>query len=133
MNTERSILAIALFAAFADGEKHDREREHLRDIAESLGSAGELAGLYQDVLLKRTSLDAAVAALSDAGARQLAYEMALGVCEADGRMSAAERDFLARLKTLLQLDAGAASQAEAEADRVVELTAAAAPVAVAGA
>jgi uncharacterized membrane protein YebE (DUF533 family) len=32
MNPEqqRSILAIALFAAFADGAKHDREREEIR-------------------------------------------------------------------------------------------------------
>ena len=38
MNPEqqKSILAIALFAAFADGSKHDREREEIRRIAESL-------------------------------------------------------------------------------------------------
>lgn len=127
MNTERSILAIALFAAFADGEKHDCEREHLRGIAESLGNAAELSGLYQDVLLKRIALEQAVSALSDAGERQLAYEMALGVCEADGRMSEAERAFLSRLKTLLQLDAGEARRAEDEADAIVSLTSAAAP------
>ena len=57
MNPEqqKSILAIALYAAFADGAKHDRQREEIRRIAESLAtdaSAPELAGLYQDVLLK---------------------------------------------------------------------------------
>ena len=43
MNPEqqRSILAIALFAAFADGAKHDREREEIRRIAESLGGEPE--------------------------------------------------------------------------------------------
>lgn len=127
MNTERNILAISLFAAFADGEKHNREREHLRGIAESLGNATELSGLYQDVLLKRISLEDAAAALIDAGERQLAYEMALGVCEADGSMSEAERAFLDRLKALLQLDAGAASRAEAEANSVVSLSSVAAP------
>lgn len=131
MNTERNILAIALFAAFADGEKHDREREHLRGIAESLGNAVELSGLYQDVLLKRIRLEDAAAALTDAGERQLAYEMALGVCEADGRMSEAERMFLDRLKALLQLDQAAAQTAEAGADAVVELSAAAAPASAA--
>ena len=39
MNPEqqKSILTIALYAAFADGAKHDREREEIRRIAESLG------------------------------------------------------------------------------------------------
>ena len=65
MNPEqqKSILAIALFAAFADGAKHDREREEIRRIAESLGSeagAPDLARLYQDVLLKRVTLEAAL-------------------------------------------------------------------------
>ncbi len=127
MNSERSILAIALFAAFADGEKHDREREHLRDIAESLGNTVDLSGLYQDVLLKRISLEQATEALADAGERQLAYEMALGVCEADGNMSEIERTFLSRLKALLRLDAGEASRAEAEADVIVSLSSTAAP------
>ncbi len=40
MNTEqqKSILAIALFAAFADGSKHDREREEIRRIADALAT-----------------------------------------------------------------------------------------------
>ena len=40
MNPEqqKSILTIALYAAFADGTKHEREREEIRSIAESLGS-----------------------------------------------------------------------------------------------
>ena len=74
MNPEqqKSILAIALFAAFADGAKHDREREDIRRIADSLTSdagAPDLAPLYQDVLLKRFSLEAAADALRDPGER----------------------------------------------------------------
>ena len=51
----RATLTICLLASFADGEKHDREREQIRQVAESL--AGDqhinLPGLYQDVLLRR--------------------------------------------------------------------------------
>ena len=99
MNPEqqKSLLAIALYAAFADGAKHDREREEIRRIAESLSndaSAPDLAGLYQDVLLKRVTLNAAAVALTDPGQRQLAYEMAVCVCDADGRQSEAEQRFL---------------------------------------
>lgn len=139
MNPEqqKSILAIALYAAFADGAKHDREREEIRRIAESLGGeaegAADLARLYQDVLLKRVSLDAAAAALQEPGERQLAYEMAVCVCDADGRQSEAEQRFLNDLKALLKLDAGQAAAFEREADVIVELSEAAAPAVVAGA
>ena len=126
MNPEqqKSILAIALYAAFADGTKHDREREEIRRIAESLGGeagAPDLARLYQDVLLKRISLEAATAWLTDPGERQLAYEMAVCVCDADGRQSEAEQRFLNELKALLKLDAGQAAAFEREADAIVEL------------
>ena len=138
MNPEqqKAILAIALFAAFADGAKHDREREEIRRIAESLGGeagAPDLARLYQDVLLKRISLGAAAAALVEPGERQLAYEMAVCVCDADGRQSEAEQRFLDELKALLKLDAGQTAAFEREADAIVELSEAAAPATVAGA
>ncbi|MGA9164288.1 MAG: DUF533 domain-containing protein, partial [Thiobacillus sp.] len=138
MNSEqqKSILAIALFAAFADGAKHDREREEIRRIAESLGGeteAPDLARLYQDVLLKRISLDAAAAALTDPGERQLAYEMAVCVCDADGRQSEAEQRFLNDLKALLKLDAGQAAAFERDAESIVDLSEAAAPAVAAGA
>ena len=134
MNPEqqKSILAIALFAAFADGAKHDREREDIRRIAESLATdvgAPDLARLYQDVLLKRFSLEAAADALSDPAERQLAYEMAVCVCDADGRQSDVERRFLAELKTLLKLDDGQVEAFEREADAIVNLSEAAVPAA----
>ncbi|MDP2833842.1 MAG: DUF533 domain-containing protein [Pseudomonadota bacterium] len=137
MNPEqqRAILTIALYAAFADGVKDDREREEIRRIAESLsGEAGapDLARHSQDVLLKRVTREAAAAALGEAGERQLAYEMAVCVCNADGRQSEAERGFLTELKTLLKLDAVQADVIEGEADAIVELSEAAAPAAAAG-
>ena len=133
---QRAILTIALYAAFADGVKDDREREEIRRIAESLaGEAGapDLARIYQDVLLKRVRLEAAAAALTDTGERQLAYEMAVCVCDADGRQSEAEQRFLNELKALLKLDAGQTAAFEREADVIVDLSEAAAPAAVAAA
>jgi len=138
MNPEqqRAILTIALYAAFADGVKDDREREEIRRIAASLsGEAGapDLARHYQDVLLKRVTLEAAAAALGEPGLRQLAYEMAVCVCNADGRQSEAEHRFLNELKALLELDAVRAEVIEGEADALVELSEAAAPAAPAAA
>jgi len=128
---DRAILTIALFAAFADNDKQESEREEIRRIAESLGdSAPDLRSLYQDVLLKRATLEAAVADLSDAGEKHLAYEMAVGVCDADGRMSEGEREFLDRLKGLLGMQNEESEAIEQEAEQIVELTEAAAPLAL---
>ena len=129
---QKSILAIALYAAFADGVKDDREREAIRRIAESLaGEAGapDLTRLYQDVLLKRISLATVAARLSDPGLRQLAYEMAVCVCDADGRQSDAERHFLDELKVLLKLDTVQAALIESEIDTMVDVAETALPAA----
>jgi uncharacterized protein (DUF697 family)/tellurite resistance protein len=131
--TQKSILAIGLFAAFADGAKSTEEREQIRRMAESLADGADqadLARLYQDVLLKRVSLASVCANLDDSGERQLAYEMAVCVCDADGRQSAAEVKFLAELKPLLRLDAAQADAFDKEADAVAELAETAVPVAV---
>ena len=127
---QRAVLAITLHAAFADGSKHERERDEVKRIAESLCNGSDipdLGRLYQDVLLRRVTLDTHVAALTDPGHRQLAYEMAVCVCDADGRQSEAERRFLATLKAGLQLDAQEAAAFEAEADSIVDVTEAAVP------
>ena len=61
----------------------DREREEVRRISESLASSAaaiDLRAIYQDVLLKRFTLDQAAAALADDGLRHYAYEMAVCVC-----------------------------------------------------
>lgn len=112
MNPENAILTISLFAAFADGANDDREREHIRGLAETLSNAApELPRLYQDVLLQRVKLADATQALTDLGQRQFAYEMAVCVCDADGVQGDGERRFLAELKTLLALGGDAASTA----------------------
>jgi uncharacterized protein (DUF697 family)/tellurite resistance protein len=115
---QKSLLTIALYAAFSDGNKAQAEREEIRRIAASLNSAAQgvdMAALYQDVLLKRTSVAAAAQALHDADYRQLAYEMAVCVCDADGQQTTAEQQFLATLKVQLQLNDAQTQVFEAQA------------------
>src|SRR5574337_1027345 len=81
---QRALLAVALLAAFADGDKSEPEREEIKRIAASLGSqaAGlNIPALMQDVLLRRLGLPQAVAALKAHEHRQLAYELAVCVCD----------------------------------------------------
>ena len=133
LDQQKSILTIALLAAFADGNKDDAEREEIRRIAQSLaGDAGmaDLPRIYQDVLLRRTSVQAAVQALSDPMHRQLAYEMAVCVCDVDGRQTAAEREFLNGLKAALQLGAPQTDAFDREADAIVDVAEKAVPLSV---
>jgi uncharacterized protein (DUF697 family)/tellurite resistance protein len=125
MNPENAILTISLFAAFADGANDDREREHIRRFAETLGAdAPDLPRLYQDVLLRRVKLSDATQALGDLGQRQFAYEMAVCVCDADGVQGDGERRFLAELKTLLGLAGDSESSSfERQADDLADAAA----------
>lgn len=122
MNTEeiRAILTICLLASYADGDKHDREREQIRQVAQGLAQDQRinLPGLYQEVLMRRVQLADVLPSLTSGEARQLAYEMAVCVCEADGRTSAPEQAFLARLREAL-------GQAPAEFDAQADALAAA--------
>lgn len=127
----RAIVAICLMAAFADQHKDDREREHIRRIAESLSanSGVDLMQVYQDVLLGRFSLDAAAAALDSAELRHLAFEFAVGVCDADGVHDARETAFLDRLRTALGLARAETDAFTAQADQLAELPLDVAPAA----
>ena len=114
----RSLVAICLHAAFADGHQGAEEREQVRKVAESLGREAEIdfISLYQDVLLGRLELAAAVAGLDEPNLRQLAFELAVGVCEADGGLDEREKDFLERLSGLLELSRPAADTFVREAE-----------------
>lgn len=125
-----AIFTLCLMAAFADGEKHEREREQIRKIAESFrGSEVDLSALYQEVLLRKPEPAALAARLSTPGARQLAYELALAVCDAADARSAAEQQFLTRLHSALALSPAETDTAEEEVRALTAVPAAAAAAA----
>lgn len=113
-------------AAFADGNKDEREREQLKQIAESLAGAGGSAAalnipqLYQDVLFKRVTLDSAAATLSDPEAKHLAYEMAVHVIDSDGKQTDPERAFLNTLRAKLGLTEAEATRIAQDADEIAD-------------
>jgi len=121
----RSIMTVALLAAFADGLKDDRERSAVKQVADALGgeSGIDLPALYRDVLLSRPDLAQVVTPLQTPESRQYAYEMAVGIANADGAQNAAETEFLQRLATALQLPASQASATTASAEAVASAAA----------
>jgi uncharacterized protein (DUF697 family)/tellurite resistance protein len=131
---QEAILTIALLTAFSDGNKDEREREEIKRIAESLaGEAGapQLAQIYQSVLLKRVNVSQAAAALTDPIHKQLAYEMAVCVCDADDVASDAEKRFLQELSTALGLDSKQTAQVQKEAAALADAPLPNTPVAAA--
>ena len=113
MNTteQKAVLTIAMMAAFADGENSEVERTALRGMAESFGPDARinLWDIYQDVVDRRRPLGDVTAQLVTPEARAMAYDLAAGVCEADGTVNEKERAFLDSLRGALHLDAAASS------------------------
>jgi uncharacterized protein (DUF697 family)/tellurite resistance protein len=118
----RAVMTIALMAAFADGLKDERERAAVKQVADALGSQGgvDLPALYRDALIAKPDLAQLAAMLPSLASRQLAYEMAVGVCDADGAHGAAEKDFLARLAKALDLPATVRGELDRRADEMAQ-------------
>ena len=119
LSKEEGLFAICLLAAYSAGGASDGERAELKRIGESL-LPPELhpAALYQKVLLRQIDIPAAAAALDSPEWKQLAYEMAICVCEADHATGDAEKNFLRDLAAALGLAAPAAAALVTEADAV---------------
>jgi uncharacterized protein (DUF697 family)/tellurite resistance protein len=98
----RPVATIAMMAAFADGERSPAELEQLKRILAAVGG-DSLDTVASQMATDQADLHTVAARLSGPDARQLAYEMALGVCHADGVVNAKEEAFLAELKSALGL------------------------------
>ncbi len=118
---QRALLGISLLAAFADGDKSDVERDRIRQITESFNNpALNAMGLYRDVLLHKVATADLVQDLVTPEVRQLAYEMALGVCEADNHLNDTERAFLGQLRQELDLGESTVAPLHAKADELTD-------------
>ena len=112
---QKALLTVVLMAAAADGRDEATERAEIMRIANSLSkdSPQNVTAIYQDVSAKRVTMADAVAGLTTPDARRMAYELAVGVCNADGAENEAERAFLSSLKAALGFDAATAASAAA--------------------
>ena len=105
---QKAVLTIAMMAAFADGENSEVERAAIRRMAESFGPDCPINfwEIYQDVVAKRRPIDSLIADLASPDSRTMAFDMAAGVCEADGTVNDKERAFLDALRAALNASAG---------------------------
>jgi uncharacterized protein (DUF697 family)/tellurite resistance protein len=103
---QQALLGILVLAALADGHKAESERAFIKALAQQLDEASgsaHLAMAVQNALLQRITVSQAAQALTQPAHRQLAYEWAVAVCDADGVCGPAEQAFLAQLKAALAL------------------------------
>lgn len=114
----RAILTLALAAALVRGTAGERERELLGGVAESLGRAAEIDGaaLFEDALRAPDRLPQLAALLGTLELRRLAFEVALGACDADGLRDEAQTRFLAALGAALALEPPQMAEPAAMAD-----------------
>lgn len=112
-----AMLTICMLAAFADGANSEAERAAIKRMADTLPDIGtDHAALYQRVLLGQVSSAQAVLPLTRRELRQLTYEMAVCICEADNLLTPREKGFLQQLSQVLGLDADTAARVEKEAE-----------------
>src|SRR5436305_13689615 len=101
----RTITCICVLAAFADGTQDEGERARIQQVVNGFsGEQMDLASVYQDVLEGKISMAEASNELQSASGRAPAYERAVCVCNADGVLNDAEKQFLSDLRQALHLD-----------------------------
>lgn len=109
---QRAVMALAFMAAMADGNNDETERAELTRVSAALSHGSmNAAVIHQEVLVGKISLDSAAAAITTPDVKQLAFELCVGVCSADGVQNDAERTFLDNLRRALSLSSQAATAA----------------------
>lgn len=105
------VVRLTISAARADGQFTDAEREAILSQARAAGVEALVAG---DLAAPRP-LAEIVAGVADERQREELYTIAYAIVRADDRVSGGERIYLARLASLLGLDAAATARLEADA------------------
>ena len=119
---QNAILSIAMMAALADGSRTEQERAAVEKLAASFaGTNLNVDEIYHDVLLRKISLPEAASRLQSADAKEAAYELAVGACNADGATNELEKKFLAALAQSLNLSPDTSSKYHQEAQSVSNL------------
>lgn len=112
---KQAALAIAIMAAFADGSNSAAERREMDELVGRLDNPN-FGETYQRVLTGQAELRTVAAQLASAHAKSSTYEMAAGICGADGAINAQEQAFLDRLREALGLPSAAAGAISGAAD-----------------
>ncbi len=113
----RALLAITLLAARADGARDEREKEAIHAAIGRIRAEGlDAEALWNEVESGRRDLAQSARELTTPEARELAYELAVCACDADGATNEKERAFLGELARTLGLSSTTTERFRREAD-----------------
>jgi len=113
----RALLGVMLLAARGDGTRDEREREAIRSAVGRIRAEGlDGDALWSEVESGRRDLARTARELTTPQMRELAYELAACVCDADGATNERERAFLADLARELGLGRETTERFRREAD-----------------
>jgi tellurite resistance protein/uncharacterized protein (DUF697 family) len=121
LQNRRALLALCLIASRADGERGAEERDAIHTALGRIRSEGlEAEALWNEVENGRRTLAGTARELTTPEARELGYELAVCVCDADGSANEKERAFLAELARELGLPSTFTERFRREADALAD-------------
>lgn len=121
LQNRRALLALCLLASRADGARSAEERDAVHTALGRIRSEGlDAEALWDEVEGGRRTLAATARELTTPEARELGYELAVCVCDADGATNEKERAFLFELARELGLPSTFTERFRREADALAE-------------
>lgn len=117
IQNQRALLALALLASKADGMRAPSEGEAIhRSLARFRAEGLDAEALWDEVERGGRDLARTARELTTPEARELAFELAVSVCDADGATNAKERAFLEQLARELGLSSATTERFRKDAD-----------------
>lgn len=121
-NERSALLTLCVMAAYADGNKDDRERAEVKRIIEGLdGPRLNTVLIYKEALTQPQPIADTVARLASPASRAMAYEMAVCICDADDVLDGREKQFLEKLRSALDLRLSSAGDFQKQAEAITAL------------
>lgn len=106
-----AMIAICIMAALADGKCDDHERERIKQVmAQLTGSEQSAETVFQRVQCYQTTMQLEAAEIDHPELRSTAFEMAVGLVNADGVVTSGESAFLDALADALGVDPASAAR-----------------------
>lgn len=110
LSETNALISLCLLAAQADGLATSRETDAITKALKRVDADGtDVSSLQRSIASGEITVKHCVSALISSDSRQLAYELASGICAADGELLNTESTFLAGLSKELSLSAAATS------------------------
>ena len=102
---QKAIPSLCILAAMADGAQSELERTEIKRLASRFSDDDiDLNAAYQEAFTGQVSMPKLAGRIQSAEGKQLAYEMAVCICNVDNALTESEKQFLSGLHRALDLD-----------------------------